>query len=138
MSASNPKWTFMATGAVRSPTTHVQRMPPPIEYDELDLKRVDDLLATHGAVRLALNARRAAPLVSLMSLVRDSRGWRNRPFPSRVGRFSSGLVLTARIAIWQPRLLSLLNIIALHAPSQIWHQRSDGSVLFQFTRPARS
>jgi len=53
-------------------------------------------------------------------------------------QFSSGILLTARIAIWHPRLLSLLNVVVLHAPSQIWHQRPDGSVLFQFTRPVGS
>jgi hypothetical protein len=89
-------------------------------------------------VRLALPAERAAPLASLIDVVRESRGWGRLSIRSRLLRLSTGLLLTTRIAIWHPRLLSLLNIVVLHAPSQIWHRQCDGSVLFQFVRPDRS
>ena len=110
-------------------------MLPTLEYEDLEMDRVDRLLAEHGEIRVSLNTSHAAPLTSLIDVIRATGDWKRLPLLSRLSPGAKALVLTARITFLHSRLLSLLNVIVLHAPAQLWHTRPDGSVLFHFVRP---
>ena len=106
-----------------------------LEYGDLEPDRVDRLLAEHGAIRVSLSQKHAAPLASLIDVIRASGNWRQLPLRSRFAPGAKALALTIRITVLHSRLPALLRVIVLHAPSQTWHLRPDGSAVFQFVRP---
>ena len=109
-------------------------MPPILRYQDLELVHVDRLLSEHRVLRLELDPRRAAPLAALIDIARGATAGRGLPLIPRLRQLCRGLWLTLRILVRHSKLFSLLNVIVLDAPSQTWHARSDGTVVFQFIR----
>ena len=107
-----------------------------LDYDDLDTKNIDPIFSQIGQLFVSLPPLRAAPLISFIEIVRESKDWRpNRtPFIYRLPTLAKSILLLFRIMVRHSRLLELAQVIILNSSSQTWEQLSNGQVLFRFTR----
>lgn len=107
-----------------------------LEYRDLDLYRVDGMLAQHGEVRVSLPEHHAYACIAFIEMVRGVRsGARSRaPLLVRVWGVLQGVLTMLRVLTAHRRLLELSRVVILNTSVQTWERREDGSFLFRFVR----
>jgi len=114
--------------------THPQ--PRPLEYDELDVDRVDAMLTADGEVLVALPATHAGPFIAFIDTFQTARRWDRdgTPLRSRLGPLAASLVLTVRMSLRHKKLFELSDLVTMNSSSRTWTRVADDRWVFRFTR----
>jgi hypothetical protein len=105
-----------------------------LRYSEIEIAKVDRLLAEEGELLISLPPSRAKLCIAFIETVRSSDTWRRLPAIQRVAPLARGLWTTLKIMLRSPRLFELGRVVVLNASSQSWAVGADGDYLFTFRK----
>lgn len=109
-------------------------MSPILQYADIEMSKVDRLLAEQGEVLVSLRPSRAKLCIAFIETARASHIWRKLPILGRGAALVRGLGTTLKILLHSPRLFELGRLVAVNASSQTWEVSSDGQSLFRFRK----
>jgi len=111
-------------------------MPDILDYDDLDMNRVDGVLEREGELFLSLAPNHAKACIAFIETIRTAQAWSPRHVAriARIPPLISGWWVTLRILFRHSRIFELGRVVVLNSSGQSWHALPDGSYLFRFSK----
>jgi hypothetical protein len=104
-----------------------------VEYDELNMTRVDKIFSEERELLVSLSSTHAKALLSFIETVRTSQNWGKTPYLKRIGPLMKALIVTLRIGLKHSRIFDLGGVIVINRASYTCEKLPNEQVLFRFT-----